>query len=182
VTTVVRNLPPGTVFYEPGQAPITVPGTTTTTLLPHFSVQPTLLKCGICSEIFSDEAKFRQHAFMHEQVNLLKNDPPNMLKPGTFECKFCRAIFDDKERLKQHYDDKHRKEFVQIQPLDQLYQCALCDLRFLHHSAFIQHQQTHAQRKEVYILPKKQIQSKQIISIASKGLLFVYHHFKGKIF
>ena len=98
---------------------------------------------------------------MHEQVSLLKNDTPEMLKPGTFECKFCHAIFDDTDRLKQHYTDTHSKEYVQLQPLDQLYQCALCDLRFLHHAALIQHQQTHAQRKEVYILPKQQIQSKK---------------------
>ena len=112
----------------------------------------------ICSEVFSDEAKFRTHAFMHEQVSLLKNDPPKMMKPGTYECKFCHAIFDDKDRLKQHYTEKHEKEHALIQPADQLFQCSFCDLKFLHYNALMQHQQTHSQRKEVYILPKQQLQ------------------------
>ena len=128
-----------------------------TTVMQHFPQPPILLKCSLCSEIFQDEAKFRQHAFMHDQLSLLKNDPPKMLKPGTYECKFCHAIFDDKEKLKVHYTEKHEKEYVYTQPIDQLYQCSLCDLRFLQYNALVQHQQTHAQRKEVFILPKQQI-------------------------
>ena len=187
VTTVVRNLPPGTVFYEPGAAAthmqsLSVGGqTVSTTMLhqpqhfhhpvPHH--QAILLKCSLCSEVFQDKAKFRQHAFMHEQVSLLKNDLPQMLKPGTYECKFCHAIFDDKEKLKLHYTEKHEKEYVHTQPIDQLYQCSMCDLRFLQFNALVQHQQTHSQRKEVYILPKQQLQG---------SLLKSYFCFSKKIF
>ncbi|XP_066932513.1 zinc finger protein 107-like [Clytia hemisphaerica] len=108
---------------------------------------------------------------MHEQVSLLKNDPPKMMKPGTYECKFCHAIFDDKERLKQHYIEKHEKEHALIQPADQLFQCTFCDLKFLHYNALVQHQQTHSQRKEVYILPKQQLQGGQLMTADGKPVL-----------
>ena len=151
VTTVVRNLPPGTVFYEPSQ----LRTATGQPVVPHHIQPQPLLKCSICSEIFHDEAKFKQHAFMHEQLTLLKNDPPKLPRPGTYECKFCHAIFEDKDNLRKHYDEKHEKEYANTQPIEPMYQCALCDLSFQNLSALTQHQQTHTQRKEVYILPKQ---------------------------
>lgn len=115
-----------------------------------------LYKCTICTECFTEALKFKQHMYMHEQVSLLKNDLPKLLKPGTYKCKFCSLLFDDGEKLKQHYGEKHEKELIHIQPLDQLYQCNICHDTFLDGSKLAQHQQSAHQRKnEVFILPKK---------------------------
>ena len=115
------------------------------------------MKCALCTEVIYDEAKYKQHMYMHDQVNLLKQDKPKLLKPGTFECKFCHQIFDDTEKLKQHYSENHEKELVSTQPRDQLYQCALCTESFLDYGKLLAHQTVHQQRKknEVFILPKK---------------------------
>ena len=116
-----------------------------------------MLKCNICSDVFYEDSKFKQHMFMHDQVSLLKQDPPKLLKPGTYECKFCRVLFDDKNKLKLHYSEQHEKEFVYTQPMDQLYQCSLCEQTFVDYSKLVQHHLSHQQgRREVFILPKKQ--------------------------
>lgn len=93
---------------------------------------------------------------MHDQVNLLKQDPPKLLKPGTFNCKFCHLLFDHKDKLKLHYSEEHEKEFVYTQPFDQLYQCTLCEKSFVDYSKLVHHHQTHQHsRREVFILPKR---------------------------
>lgn len=115
-----------------------------------------IFKCAICSEDFYEETKFKQHMFMHDQVNILKQDAPKLLKPGTYECKFCHVILHDKDKLKVHYSEEHEKEFVHTQPMDQLYQCNLCEQSFVDYNKLLQHHQTHQQgRREVFILPKK---------------------------
>lgn len=120
-------------------------------------LQPSVvLRCTICSEVFYDDTKFKQHMFMHDQVNLLKQDPPKLLKPGTFNCKFCHLLFDHKDKLKLHYSEEHEKEFVYTQPFDQLYQCTLCEKSFVDYSKLVHHHQTHQHsRREVFILPKR---------------------------
>ncbi|XP_065664939.1 zinc finger protein 808 isoform X3 [Hydra vulgaris] len=100
-------------------------------------------KCSICSEILYEDVKYRQHMYMHEQVSLLKKDPPKLLKPGTFECKFCNMIFDGKDKLKTHYNENHEKEFVNTQPTDQLYSCSQCHQSFLILSALQKHLEMH---------------------------------------
>lgn len=154
-------LPAGAIFYEPtnmcSNSNSTGGGGQQKMSLTQFQ---TLLKCTTCSEVFFEAAKFKQHMFMHDQVNLLKHDPPQLLKPGTYECKFCREIFNDKNKLKIHYSKKHEKEFVDAQLLDQLYQCTMCDLTFVDYTKLVLHQQNHSQRREVYILPKQQIKRK----------------------
>ena len=110
-----------------------------------------MLRCAICSDIFYENVKFKQHMDMHEQVALLKKDPPKLLKPGTFECKFCQAIFDDKDRLKQHLLDEHEKEYVHTQPIDQLYQCSFCGKTFVDYNKLVHHHQMHQQgNREVF--------------------------------
>ena len=62
-----------------------------------------IFKCQICGEMLHEEGKFKQHMFMHQQVRILRQESPKLMKPGTYQCKFCHILFDDKDKLKNHY-------------------------------------------------------------------------------
>ena len=123
-----------------------------------------LFKCSICSEILYEDVKYRQHMFMHEQVSLLKQDPPRLLKPGTFECKFCNLIFDGKDKLKTHYTEKHEKEFANTQPSDQLHHCSHCEMNFMELSTLTKHLEVH----RVYPCQLREISMKNDDRVAQK--------------
>lgn len=99
-----------------------------------------MLKCDLCSALFSSAMALEKHKEKHEEKRL------KTTKTLLVYCKYCKVPFQTPKELNEHMNNKHYSLLVKSKeqkPVDKKFSCKYCDKSFDNAGALSSHQGWH---------------------------------------